>query len=68
MNQEKLERLQLLVGKRIELIKMVDDPNPIPSGEQGVVVSVNSLGIIDVNWDCERTLNLIHGVDKYKLV
>lgn len=31
----------ILVGKRIELISMVDDPDPIPSGAQGVVQRVS---------------------------
>lgn len=60
------------VGDRIELVRMDDDPDPIPAGTQGVVNYVGSLGgtgqQIGVKWDNGRTLMLIHGVDEYKVL
>lgn len=48
-------------GDRIRLLQMPDDPNPIPIGELGTVVSVFSHGIgesawhqVDVEWDHGR--------------
>lgn len=50
-------------GDRIELIKMDDDPNPIPAGMRGDVESINP--IMDgqtqvwVNWDNGRRFPVI---------
>ena len=51
------------VGDRIELVRMPDDPHPIPTGTKGTVTDVRNvtgLGFmqIDVDWDNGRKLML----------
>lgn len=59
-------------GMRVRLIDMPDDPDPIPSGTEGTVTSVQDLGregqIVGVKWDTGRTLNMIPGVDEYEVI
>lgn len=59
--------MENLVNKRIEVIGMVDDPNPIQSGTQGTIYHVGG-GVINVMWDNGRKLGLIEGVDEYKIL
>jgi hypothetical protein len=50
-----------LIGKRIRLIAMPKDPDPIPLGSEGVITGVTDIGQstqIDVKWDSGRTLML----------
>jgi len=56
-----------LIGKRVELISMNDDPNPIESGTQGTIYHVGG-GVINVKWDNGRSLGLIVGEDEYKIL
>lgn len=58
------------VGDRIRLVKMGDDPDPIPVGATGTVVSVTDglLGQVAVRWDNGRGLALIHGVDEWEVI
>lgn len=55
-----------------ELTSMSDDPDPIPPGTQGVVTWVGDPDVtprqVGVKWDDGRTLMLLHGVDKYRIV
>jgi len=61
--------MEHLVGKRVELIEMPDDPAPIKKGEKGTILSVQgSTALLYVDWDNGSKLNLIHGVDKYKII
>jgi len=53
-----------LIGKRVELISMVNDPHPVESGTYGTITHVGG-GVINVNWDNGRTLGLIEGEDQY---
>lgn len=72
------ENLDHLVGKRIKLIHMGTDPNngqpdyvPVPDGTEGVVRSVAVVqgdGVIMMEWDNGRGLNLIYGVDTYEVL
>jgi hypothetical protein len=56
-----------LKGKRITLIRMNDDPNPIKANEQGTIRGEDGMGHIHVDWDNGRSLSLIPGVDVYKI-
>jgi hypothetical protein len=58
---------EALKGKRITLIRMGDDPNPIKAGEQGTIQGTDGMGQIHVNWDNGRSLALIPGVDMYQI-
>jgi len=58
-----------LVGKRIMLMEMYNDPEPIPSGTMGTVKDVNKeTGQIDVDWDINRSLYMLIGVDRWKVI
>ena len=56
-----------LKGKRITLIRMGDDPNPIKAGSEGTIQGVDGIGQIHVSWDNGRSLALVPGVDVYKI-
>lgn len=56
------------IGKRIRLINMPDDPNPIPSGSIGTVEFIDDAFIIHVKWDDGRKLGLVPDVDDYELI
>ncbi len=60
-------------GTRIELVDMIDDPNPVPHGTRGTVMFANrveSMGFTqyDVDWDNGRSLMLCVPPDSYKVV
>jgi hypothetical protein len=56
-----------LIGKRVELISMVNDPHPIESGTLGTIYHYG-FGVINVKWDNGRTLGLIEGEDTYEIL
>ena len=69
-----MKDLSHLVGKRIKLVHMGNDPNtgkpdpdPIPDGTEGVVKYVCD-EMISVKWDINRSLELIDGVDTYEVL
>ena len=64
-------KCNLKAGDRIRLVHMADDPDPVPTGELGTVVSVAELGDwiqVDVDWDCGRKLMLVVPPDQYSLL
>jgi hypothetical protein len=60
------------VGKRIRLLYMAEDPDPMPAGSVGTVTSVVNIGreeyMIMVDWDGDRTLNLAVPPDTWEYV
>ena len=57
-----------LIGKRVKCISMKDDPNPIESGEEGVVQLVDGIGQLHIKWDNGGSLALIPNVDEYEIL
>ena len=59
-----------MVGKRIRLILMDDDPktNPIPPNTTGTILSVDDMGYYKVQWDNGRVLNLLPNEDKFEFI
>ena len=58
-------------GDRIRLLAMTDDPDPIPLGTIGTVISVRQLGSwsqVDVKWDNGRTLMLVVPPDQFEVI
>ena len=49
---------KLYVGKRIELVRMDDDPDPIKVGDKGMVTDVDDAGQLGVKWESGRTLRV----------
>lgn len=61
--------LPLIPGDRVALVRMDDDPDPIPVGMEGVVSTVNfDARQAWVTWDNGRTLAIILGQDEVRLV
>ena len=56
-----------LIGKRIKLITMFDDPYPIESGSMGTISHVGG-DVMNVTWDNGRSLGVVIGVDKYEIL
>ena len=57
-----------MVGSRIKLIKMTDDPRPIEPGSEGTIKYIDDMSQIHVDWDNGRSLALIPGVDEYVII
>ena len=57
-----------LNGKRIRLISMENDPQPIEPGEEGTVDHVDDLGTIFVKWDNGRSLGVVPEEDEYEIL
>lgn len=53
-----------LIGKRIQVLGMVDEPRPIEIGSFGTI-TWNGGGIINVDWDNGRKLGLVIGHDTF---
>lgn len=69
------------IGQRIRLIRMDDDPDPIPVGTTGEVLEVIEAMVlqagvsgqrrewyIQMKWDNGRTLNLIYPKDEFEVI
>ena len=55
-------------GTRIELIRMGEDPRPVPPGTRGTVVYVDDMGQIGMRWDNGQSLSLIPGEDSFRIL
>lgn len=56
-----------LQGRRVRLIRMGDDPNPIQPDTMGTILWTDGIGQIHVNWDNGRRLALIPSVDEFEI-
>jgi hypothetical protein len=56
-----------LIGKRIKLIKMEEEPYPVESGMMGTITHVG-WDVINVDWDNGRKLGVVMGVDRYEIM
>ena len=56
-----------LLGKRVRLISMSEDPRPIERGTLGTVRHVGG-GVVNVDWDNGRSLGLVIGEDYFEVV
>ena len=54
------------LGKRVKLIRLVNELDPILPGMEGLIVGQTD-DILYVKWDNGRTLNLIIGKDVFVL-
>lgn len=56
-------------GTRVELVKM-DDPYTkiLKPGCLGTVQFVNSIGTLQVAWDCGSSLGVVYGEDEVRIV
>lgn len=65
-----LKQKNELVGKRILLHQMYDDPktNPIEPNTKGTIISVDDMDYYKVKWDNGRVLNLLPNEDKFEFI
>ena len=65
-----LNQVKDLVGKRIKLILMNDDPKtcPIEPNTMGTIMSVDDMNYYRVKWDNGRILNLLPQEDEYEII
>ena len=61
------QALQKYVGKRVRLISMGNDPNPIESGTMGTIYHAGG-DVLNVKWDNGRQLGLVVGEDSYEII
>ena len=68
-NREYAQRIkeQYPVGTRIRLESM-NDPQAVPSGTEGTVIGVDSIGQIMMKWDNGRSLSLVPGEDSFSII
>jgi len=59
--------LESLVGKRIRLIQMFEDPLPVEPGQYGTIYH-SGADIINVKWDNGRNLGVVVGVDLFEII
>lgn len=59
--------VQELVGKRIRLIEMKDDPMPVESGTCGTIYHFGG-DVLNVEWDNGRNVGVIIGYDIYEII
>lgn len=55
-------------GTRIKLLRMANDPRPVPSGTEGTVIGTDDAGSIRVRWDNGSRLNLIPEIDFFEII
>lgn len=55
-------------GRRIRLLHMEDQYQPVPDGMEGSVEFVDDAGQIHMKWDNGRSLALIPGVDQFDII
>jgi hypothetical protein len=65
-----LNELNPLIGKRVKLILMNDDPktHPIEPNTMGTILSVDDMNYYKVKWDNGRVLNLLPQEDEYEII
>ena len=56
-----------LIGKRIRIDEMVNEPYPVESGTMGTITNVG-YDIINVKWDNGRNLGVVIGEDRYEIM
>lgn len=57
-----------LLGKRVKLLHMPDDPHPVQPGTIGTINYIDDIGTVFVKWDDGRSLGLVPGVDSWEYV
>lgn len=62
------DHLEELVGRRVVLEEMPDDPCPILPGSTGTVTGIDDMMNVRMQWDDGRTLSLLPGIDKYRII
>ena len=69
-SKETVERLRAMYPKgcRVELIDMSDPYSKLKPGAQGVVIFVDDIGTVFVNWDNGSGLGVAYGEDHIRKI
>ena len=67
MNRKQIEffKKNFPEGTRVQLDRMGDDPNPIPDGTKGTVITVDDAGTVICNFDNGRCLGICPEADSF---
>ena len=57
---------QSIIGKKVVLHYM-SDPYPLPAGSKGVVVGIDAIGDLLMDWNCGSSLKLIPSIDTFTI-
>ena len=57
-----------LKGKRLRLIQMNNEPNPVQPGTERTIYYVDNAGTIHLKWDDGSLLGVIIGLDEYQIL
>ena len=56
-----------VVGKRVRLIEMFEELDPVTPGTEGTVYNVGA-DVINVEWDNGRMLGMIWELDRFEVI
>ena len=66
---EKIVKIKVKKGDRIELLEMEDSFSRLKKGDKGTVFKIeDDQELIWINWDNGEKLALLIGIDKYKVI
>ena len=68
LRQKDIIAMQYPKGTRIRLIKMNEDPRPLPEGLCGTVDFVDDIAQIHMKWDNGSTLALVPECDEFEVI
>lgn len=55
-------------GTKVELIKMYDYINAVPTGTKGIIDYIDDIGTLHIIWENGSTLGLVIGADEFKII
>lgn len=59
---------KLLIGKRVRLLSTSDPYTDLKPGDEGVVVLIDDMGTVFVDWDNGSKLGMVPNVDRYQIL
>ena len=69
MGDETIGKINLKIGNRVELLQTDDTWTKLEKGSKGTVTEIEEdQDLIWVKWDNGEKLELLAGVDKYKII
>lgn len=63
-----MDNANILIGKRIKLIRMDDKFTDLKYGDEGTVTHVDGIGQIHMQWDNGSTLAIVPSIDEYEVL
>ena len=70
LSEEEIKAIKekYIPGTKLELIKIYDYINQVPSGVTGEVSNVDDVGTIHVSWNNGSSLGLVVGIDEFRII